>query len=261
MTRMRLLALALSLAVAPALAADTAKKVDEAAVKQKVESAQAAANAGDMPTALRLLGEATVMADSGPMAHKLGHLYEQASVPDHEAYALKWYLYAVDRDDAESMHHVGLRYIEGKDGLPRDEKKGLALMNASAKGDYGPAASYMQTWNAEQDTKARCMLSELRGYRMAQVVFGGDRFYDFSDTGYDTGGGDTYDIIGLRDYNEYFPTDPEPVALEVDGFSHVGYTESNGSHFYHDYYDKRRPSSAALQRAAQVRAKCGVVER
>jgi len=258
MIRTCLLALALSLSIAPALAADVPSEAVQADVKQKVEAAQAAATAGDMPTALRLLGEATETADSGEMAHKLGHLYENSpAVPDHEAYALKWFLYAVERKDVESMHHVGLRYIEGSGGLPRDEAKGLSLMNASAKGDYAEAEHYMRAWHADQDTKGSCLLSTLRGYAMREVVFGQRRFYDFSDGNGDSGGGDTYEIRGLRAYNS-FGDSLEPASLEVDGFAHVGYTEANGSHFYHDYYDARPPSSAARQRAAQVRAKCGL---
>ena len=260
MTRTRLLALALSLAIAPAAAAD-APAVDQAAVKQKLEAAPTAMNAGDTAEAFRLVGVATEIAHSGAMAHKLGHLYEgAAAVPDHDALATKWFAYAAELDDAESLHHLGMRYIDGTGGVSPDFRKGLALVNRSANGGYDVAEDYMRKFNADQDTKGRCMLSTLRGYDMREVVFGANRFYDFSDTGGEDGGGDTYEIVGLRAYNDILPGDPRPVALTVDGFSHVGYTEVDGHHFYEAYYDKRRPSSAALQRAAQVRAKCGVPE-
>lgn len=261
MARIRLLALVLSLAIAPAFAADTPDAIDPA-VQKKLDDAQAAMNAGHKAEALQLVGEATRIADNGAMAHKLGHYYEGSTdVPDHDALATKWFQFAVDHDDAESMHHVGMRYMEGKGGLPRDTRKGIALLNASAKADYMPAYSFMSNWRQEQDTKGRCMLAALRGYDMREVIFGQDRFYDFSDGNGDAGGGDTYLIRGIRDNSGIELGDPDEASLDVDGFSHAEYTEVDGRHFYNGTYDARRPSSAAVQRAAEVRAKCNVAER
>ncbi|AXK72471.1 sel1 repeat family protein [Lysobacter sp. TY2-98] len=261
MMRTRLLALALGLAVAPAvaLADDAPSPAVEALVKAKVEAAQAAAGEGHYDQAFELLGEATQAAHSGAMAHKLGHLYEGTpSIANHDAMALKWFQYAADLKDPESMYHVGMHYLAGSGGLPQDDRKALALLEASADGGYHPARSEVSAWYDKEDEKSRCLLSTVRGYRMASVVFGSLRFYDFTDSGDDGAGGDTYEVVGGKgDYG----TKGGRAALEVDGFSHVGYTESNGSRFYHDYYDARRPSSAALARAAEIRAKCGVAER
>ena len=248
-------ALALLLACVCAMAAPPSD-ADLAAAKAKLAEGQAAAERGDEATAMGLVGEAARLAQSGEIAHKLGHFYEgKTELPGHEAEALKWFLYAVDLRQADAMHHVGKRYLEGSGGLQRDVGKGLELMQASADAGYEPAYGVAHRFREEQDGKARCLLAALRGYDMREVVFGAHRFYQINaGQGSDTSG-DTYEVEGFS--NGFGST---LASLSVDGFDGVHINEVEGRELYTDLYTSRPASADALRLAARLREKCGVSE-
>ena len=89
----------------PATEAAPPTEAERAAADAKVAEGLAAAKQGDEATALRLYGEAVRLAQNAEMAHKLGHLYEaRAQMPDHEARALEWFLYAAELKQPDATY-------------------------------------------------------------------------------------------------------------------------------------------------------------
>lgn len=247
------LALAFALACAPASAA-TPTEAEIAAIQAKLAEGQAAHERGDMATTLARVGEAAMLDSSGEIAHKLGHMLEgMQDLAYHEAEALKWFMVAADRRQADAMHHVGVRYLEGDGGLKRDVGKGLELIDASADAGYHPAYGIAARFRKEQDDKARCALSELRQHRMREVVFGETRFFRITEGLDEHAAGDTFGVEGFSD-----DFGAALAQVTVDGFSGASYTDVDGTRFYSGDYTPRPASADAKQLAAQVRATCGL---
>lgn len=238
--------------LAPALAAaPTPAEID--AAEARFAEGQAAAQRGDEATAMRLIGEAARLAQNGELAHRLGHLYEgRTGLPNHQAEALSWFQYAAELKQADAMHHVGMRYIEGSGGLARDVRKGVALMEASADAGYQPAFGVASRFRDAQDQKARCLLSALRTAGMRDVPFGQKLIQIRAGEGR-SASGDVYELSG---FSGQFGA--SLAALDVKGFTSAEYLVIDGRGIYSDVYGDAAPSGEAQRLAASLRAQCAV---
>lgn len=250
-----LLALALLLACVPTLAAPPTE-AELAAADAKVAEGQAVAQQGDEAGALRLYGEAVRLAQNAEMAHKLGHLYEgRTQLPDHQARALEWFLYAAELKQPDAMHHVGERYLEGKGGLARDFGKGLALMQASASAGYEPAFGVASRIRKQQDDKARCLLVALRRHGMRDAPFSSGKLFQILSGEGREAAGDVYRISGLDDgFGASLAT------LDVRGFKGASYNEIGGRAIYTDVYESGPASPDGERLAMRLRGECGLAE-
>lgn len=259
---MRHLSIALLVAACTALPAwaDAPSETDRARAQALMAEGTAAAERSDAATALRLFGEATHLLRDADRAHQLGHLYErQRELPDRETQANRWFTFAAELGHAESMEHMGERYVYGRNGIARDVNRGIELLIAAEKAadsdNDGPeVGGVLSRFRKEQEDKARCMLAALRERGMDEAPFSAGTLYDVHDGEGADASGDAFEVGGLQQWGT------NAASLEVNGFDGRSGSYHRDTFIASGTYTATTPSRAGRDLARAVRERCGVDE-
>lgn len=185
---LRTVAAAFVVAVSPAAlhaqqAAAPLSAADSALAERLAAQYTKAVEAKDFVEAVRLAVRVGTIRRDGALLHKMGHYLEtgSAEVPKDEAEAVRVFGLAADFGDAESQHHVGMRYLEGR-GLPFDQARGMALLRQSAAQGYSRAGDEVRRLERIERASRQQALEEAVKCADAMLVREGwDKFTSSSD--------------------------------------------------------------------------------
>jgi hypothetical protein len=236
----------LLLACAPAFAA--AASTGNAAADARLAEAQQALARGDTATALRLGEEAARLGKNGVVAYNMAQLYRREG---NYAQAGELLDFAVATRQPQVMFVVGCEYLGGRPGLPRNDDKGLALLQAAADAGHVDRCE-AEAFRTEQQAKHDCVRSALISLGLQETMPAGTFLRITRGTGADAAG-DAFVFTGGADG---YP--PRRVGLAAKGFSQPGYNDTGNFAYYTGGFTAHAPSADALQLAASVTAQCGV---
>ena len=232
---------------------------------------KAASEAKDYVEAVRLAVRIGTVSRNAALLHRMGHFLESGTpeLPKDEPEAVRVFGLAAELGDAESQHHVGMRYMEGR-GLPLDQARGIALLRQSAAQGYARAEMEVRridrmqqaAWEQAVAEAVKCADAMLQqeGWdtftSSSDLVSGDKRYIRVWQKAPTLAGvrGDAVTVERMKSYN----VKRGLVLRDTTGF--VGITERllEGTQFtVRDFGQKVAPSREASATYARIRAACG----
>lgn len=164
-------------------AAAALSPTDSVLLERLMAQHKAASEAKDYVEAVRLAVRIGTVSRNAALLHRMGHFLESGTpeLPRDEAEAVRVFGLAADLGDAESQHHVGMRYLEGR-GLPVDQARGIALLRLSAAQGYSRARDELRRFERMEQAARQAALEEAVKCADAMLLQGGwDKFSSSSD--------------------------------------------------------------------------------